>query len=144
MAAEKSRKSGTSSQKDSELDIEQKELDGHNSDNRQKPRSSARSLPKEEMSLHSQGDKTKSNKNSVFSKTSSVRRVPNLMLKAQLEQEKLQARLTELKQREIADLQEDFARKARTAEKKKETTKVSSGSSLRSISPVGTIIWRKS
>ena len=54
--ADKSRKNGTSPQKDSELDDEQKELDGHNADDRQNPRKEARSLPIEEISIHSQGD----------------------------------------------------------------------------------------
>ena len=76
----------------------------------------------------------------MISKTSSARRVLDLEIKALKEQEKLQARLTELKQKEIADLQEELARKARIAEKEIERAKLSSsrGSSLRSISPVGT------
>ena len=76
----------------------------------------------------------------MISKTSSARRVLDLEIKALKEQEKLQAHLTELKQKEIADLQEELARKARIAEKEIERAKVSSsrGSSLRSISPVGT------
>ena len=76
----------------------------------------ARSLPIEKMSLHSQGGKNKSNKTSVISKTSSVRRILDLEIKALKQQEELQARLTELKQKEIADLQEELARKARIAE----------------------------
>ena len=76
----------------------------------------------------------------MISKTTSARRVLDLEIKALKEQEELQARLTELKQKEIADLQEELARKARIAEKEIERAKVSSsrGSSLRSISPVGT------
>ena len=60
------------------------------------------------------------------------------------EQEELQTRLEKLgleaKQKEIADLQEELARKAKIAEKEIERAKVSSccGSSFRSISPVGT------
>ena len=50
------------------------------------------------QTLASQGDKPKSNKTSVFSKTSSVRRIPDLKIKTLKEQEELQARLTELNQ----------------------------------------------
>ena len=93
------------------------------------------------MSIDSQGDKTKSIKTSVFSRTSKVRRILDLEIKALKEQEELQARLTELKQKEIADLQEELARKARITEKEIERAKVSSsrGSSLRSMSPVRTL-----
>ena len=61
--------------------------------------------------MHSLSGKTKSNKTSVFSKTSSARQVLNLELKALKEQEELQTRLTKLKQKEIADLKEEIARK---------------------------------
>ena len=60
------------------------------------------------------------------------------------EQEELQARLEKLrregKEIETGDMQEEFARKARIAEKEIERAKVSSscGSSFRSISSVGT------
>ena len=120
--------------------MSKKAHDGHNADDSQEPRNGARSLPIEELSIHSRGDKAKSNKTSVLSKTSSVRRILYLEIKALKEQEELQARLTELKQKEIADLQEELARKARIAEKEIERAKVSSscGSSFRSISPVGT------
>ena len=140
VAADKSSKNGTSPQKEPQPDDEQKAHDGHNADDSQEPRNGARSLPIEELSIHSRGDKAKSNKTSVFSKTSSVRRILDLEIKALKEQEELQARLTELKQKEIADLQEELARKARIAEKEIERAKVSSscGSSFRSISPVGT------
>ena len=47
----------------------QKELDAHNAEERQEPRNVAKSLQKEELSIHSQSDKTKSNENPVFSKT---------------------------------------------------------------------------
>ena len=46
-----------------------------------------------------------------------MRRVPDLELKALKEQEELQAPLTKLKKMEKADLQEEWARKARIAEK---------------------------
>ena len=76
----------------------------------------------------------------MFSKASSVRRILDLERKALKEQEELQARLTERKRKEIADLQEELARNARIAGKEIERAKVSNscGSSLRSISPVGT------
>ena len=92
------------------------------------------------MSIYSQGDKTKRNKTSLISKTSSARRVLHLELKTLKEQEELRARLTQLKQKEIADVQEELAHKAKIAEKEIEMAKVSSscGSSFRSISPVGT------
>ena len=140
VAADKSSKNGTSPQKEPQPDDEQNEHDGHNADDSQEPRNGARSLPIEELSIHSRSERAKSNKTSVISKTSSARRVLDLEIKALKEQEKLQARLTELKQKEIADLQEELARKARIAEKEIERAKVSSsrGSSLRSISPVGT------
>ena len=138
--ADKSSKNCTSPQKEPRPDDEQKEDDGHIADDSQEPRNRARSLQIEEMSIDSQGDKTKSNKTSLISKTSSARRVLHLELKALKEQEELQARLTQLKQKEIADLQEELARKAKIAEKEIEMAKVSSscGSSFRSISPVGT------
>ena len=140
VAADKSSKNGTSPQKEPQPDDEQKERDGHNAEDSHEPRNGARSLPIEELSIHSRSERAKSNKTSVISKTSSARRVLDLEIKALKEQEKLQARLTELKQKEIADLQEELARKARIAEKEIERAKVSSsrGSSLRSISPVGT------
>ena len=138
-AADKSSKKGTSPQKEPEPDDEQKELDGWSADDRQEPRNRARSLQIEELSIHSNGDRTKSNKTAVMSISSSARRVFDLELNALKEQEELQARPTELKQKEIADLQEELARKARIAEKEIERAKASSscGSSLRSISPVG-------
>ena len=138
--ADKSSKNCTSPQKEPQPDNEQKEHDGLNADDSQEPRNGARSLPIEELSLHSRSERAKSNKTSVFSKTSSVRRILDLEIKALKEQEELQARLTELKQKEIADLQEELARKARIAEKEIQRAEVSSsrGSSLRSISPVGT------
>ena len=84
--------------------------------------SEARSLPIEALGMHSRSDKTKSNKTSVISKTSSARRVLHLKIKALKEQEELQTRLEKLrreaKEIEIADMQEELARKARIAEKK--------------------------
>ena len=140
-AADKFSKNGTSSQKETQPDNEQKGYDdGHIADDRREPRKRARSLQLEEMSIDSQGDKTKSNKTSVISKTSSARRVLHLELKALKEQDELQTRLTQLKQMEIADLQKELVRKAKIAEKEIQIAQASSscGSSLRSISPVGT------
>ena len=140
-AADKFSKNGTSSQKETQPDDEQKRHDdGHIADDRREPRNRARSVQLEEMSIDSQGDKTKSNKTSVISKTSSARRVLHLELIALKEQEELQARLTQLKQMEIANLQEELVRKAKIAEKEKQIAQASSscGSSFRSISPVGT------
>ena len=138
-AADKSSKKGTSPQKEPEPDDEQKELDGRSAEDRQDPRKGARSLQVEELSIHSQGNKTKSNKTSVISKTSSARRVMHLELKALKEQEELQKRLEKLereaKQMEIADLQEELVRKAKIAEKEIQIAQASSscGFSLRSI-----------
>ena len=103
-AADKSSTKGISPQKESEPDDEQKELDGHNADDGQEREKGTRSLPIEELSIHSRSKRTKSNKTSVISKTSSARRVLDLEIKALKEQEELQARLTELKQKEIAEL----------------------------------------
>ena len=138
--ADKSSKNCTSPQKEPQPDDEKTEDNGHNADDGQEREEGTRSLPIEELSIHSRSKRTKSNKTSVISNTSSARRVLDLEIKALKEQEELQARLTELKQKEIADLQEELARKARIAEKEIERAKVSSsgGSSLRSISPVGT------
>ena len=143
-AADKSSKNGTSPQKEPQPDDEQKEHDGHNAEDNQEPRNGARSLPIEELSIHSRSERAKSNKTSVISKTSSARRVLHLELKALMEQEELQSRLEKLrretkqKEMEIADLQGEVARKARIAEKEIELAKFSSscGTSLRSISPV--------
>ena len=79
----------TSPQKDKEVDYELTELDGHNKDDSQEPRNGLRSQPIEELSIHSQGDKTKSNKTSVFSKTSSVSRVLDFELNALKEQRRI-------------------------------------------------------
>ena len=144
VAADKSSKNGTSPQKEPQPDDEQKEHDGHNAEDSQEPRNGARSLPIEELSIHSRSERAKSNKTSVISKTSSARRVLHLELKTLKEQEDLQSRLEKLgretkqKEMEIADLQGEVARKARIAEKEIELAKFSSscGTSLRSISPV--------
>ena len=134
----------TSPQKEPEPDEELKEDNGHNSDDSQERNKCARSLPIEELSIHSRSKRTKSNKTSVISKSSSARRVLDLELNALKEQEEMQSRLEKLRrnaeQNEIADLQEKLARKAKIVEKEIERTKVSSicGSSFRSISPVGT------
>ena len=151
VAADKSSKNGTSPQKEPQPDDEQNEHDGHNADDSQEPRNGARSLPIEELSIHSRSERAKSNKTSVISKTSSARRVMHLELKALKEHEELQKRLEKLereakqlereaKEKEIADLQEEVARRARIAEKEIEMAKVPSscGSSFRSISPVET------
>ena len=84
-------------QKELEPDDEQKALEAHGADESQEQRNGARSLQIKELSIHSQGDKTKSNKTSEFSKTSSVRRILDLELKALREQEDLQARPDELR-----------------------------------------------
>ena len=146
-AADKSSKNGTSPRKEPQSNHEQKRHDdGHNADDRQEPKNGASSLPIDELSIHSRSKRTKSNKTSVISKTSSARRVLHLELKALKEQEELQSRLEKLgretkqKEMEIADLQGEVARKARIAEKEIELAKFSSscGTSFRSISPVGT------
>ena len=143
-AADKSSRNGTSPQKEPEPDEEQKEDNGHNADDSQERNKCARSLPIDELSIHSRSKRTKSNKTSVISKTSSARRVLDLELNALKEQEELQSRLEKLRrnaeQNEIADLQEKLARKAKIAEKEIELAKVlsSCGSSFRSISPVET------
>ena len=109
-AADKSSKNGTPPQKEPQPDNEQNEDNGHNADDRQEPRNRARSLQVEELSIHSHGNRTKSNKTSVMSKSSSARRVIDLELNALKEQEELQSRLEKLRrdaeQNEIADLQE--------------------------------------
>ena len=144
VAADKHSKNGTSPQKEPQPENELKEHDGHNADDNQEPRNGARSLPIEELSIHSRSKRTKSNKTSVISKSSSARRVIDLELNALKEQEELQSRLEKLRrdaeQNEIADLQEKFAHKAKIAEKEIERAKLSSscGYSFRSISPVGT------
>ena len=144
VAADKSSRNGTSPQKEPEPDEEQKEDNGHNADDSQERNKCARSFPIEELSIHSRSKRTKSNKTSVISKTSSARRVFDLELNALKEQEELQSRLEKLRrnaeQNEIADLQEKLARKAKIAEKEIEMAKVPSGcgSSFRSISPVET------
>ena len=151
-AADKSSKNGTSPQKEPQSDNEQKRHDdGHNADDRQEPRNGASSLPIDELSIHSRSKRTKSNKTSVISKTSSARRFLNLELKSLKEQEELQTRLEKLRreanevkiaslQDEMVSLQEEMARKAKIAEKELQMAQVSSsdGSSFRSISPVGT------
>ena len=148
-AADKSK--GTSPQKEPEPDEKQKEDNGHNADDSQERNKCARSLPIEELSIHSRSKRTKSNKTSVISKTSSARRVLDFELNALKEQEELQSRLEKLRreanevkiaslQDEMVSLQEEMARKAKIAEKELQMAQVSSsdGSSFRSISPVGT------
>ena len=143
--ADKSRKNCTSPQKEPQPDDEQ------NADVAQEREKGTRSLPIEELSIHSRSKRTKSNKTSVISKTSSARRVLDLEIKALKEQEELQTRLEKLRreanevkiaslQDEMVSLQEEMARKAKIAEKERQMAQVSSsdGSSFRSISPVGT------
>ena len=67
-AVDKSGKSGTSPPKDSKLDDAQKEHNGHSVDGSQDPRNRCRSLPIEELSIHSQGDKIKTNNTSSILK----------------------------------------------------------------------------
>ena len=92
-------------------------------------RSEPGSFQIEELCKRSQLVETRSNGSSVISKTSSARRVQVLKIKAFKEQEKIQNRLEKLKleakqlereekEKEIADLHEQLARKARIAEKK--------------------------
>ena len=52
-AADKSSKNGTSSRKEPEPDDEQKENDGYNADDSHERQNVARSLPIEELSIHS-------------------------------------------------------------------------------------------
>ena len=81
----------------------------------------------------------------MISKTSSARRVLYLKVKALKEHEELQSRVEKLKreaiQREIADLHEVLARKARIADIKGEMAEASScrGTSFRSISRVDSL-----
>ena len=151
VAADKSSKNGTSSQKEPQPDNEQKEHDDHSADDRQEPRNRASSVQIEELSNYSRSERAKSNKTSVISKTSSARRVLDLELKALKEQEEFQTRLQKLRreanevkiaslQDEMVGLLEEMARKAKIAEKELQMAQVSSsgGSSFRSISPVGT------
>ena len=105
-------------------------------------RSELESLQIEELGKHPQLAEIRSNRSSVISKTSSARRVFYSKTKAQKEQEELQTRLKKLKreaiEREIADLHEELARKARIAEKEREIAEVSSsqGTSFPSVSSV--------
>ena len=122
-----------------------------NADGNREPQNVARSWPIEAMSIHSQGGKNKRNKTTVISKASTARRVMHLEREALKEPEELHKGLEKLereakqlkpeaKEKEISDLQEEVARKARIAEKEREMAIVSSscGSSFRSISPVET------
>ena len=106
VTADKSSTNGTSPQKEPQPDNEQKEHDGHNADDSREPQNAARSLPIEEMSIHSQGGKNKSNKTSVISKTSSARRVMHLDLKTLKEHEELQKPLEKL-EREAKQLERE-------------------------------------
>ena len=149
VAADKSSRNDTSTQKEPEPDEEQKEDNGYNADDRQEPRNGASSLPIDELSIHLRSKRTKSNKTSVISKTSSARRFLDLELKSLKEQEELQTRLEKLRreanevkiaslQDEMVSLQEEMARKAKIAEKEREIAEVSSsqGTSFPSVSSV--------
>ena len=61
-ATDKSTKNGTSPQKEQQPDDEQNELDGHDADERQDPRSDAKSLQREELSIHRMVTKPKATK----------------------------------------------------------------------------------
>ena len=119
------------------------------SDKLQDQRNEPGSLQIEELCKKSQLVETRSNRSSVISETSSARRLLYLNAKALKEQEELQARLEKLareakqleggaKEKEIADLHEQLARKARIAEKGIELAEASTsqGTSFRNISPV--------
>ena len=114
VAADKSSKNDTSPQKQPQPDNEQEKHDGNNADDSQEPQNGPRSQSIQESSIHSQGDKPKSNKTSLFSKMSSVRRILDLETKTLKDQEELQTRLEKLrrgaKEIEIADLQEEEKR----------------------------------
>ena len=66
VAADKLSKNGTSPQKETQPDYEQRDDSGHNADESQEPQNGARSLPIEELSVHSRSKRTKSNKTSDF------------------------------------------------------------------------------
>ena len=110
--------------KKTQPDDEQKEHGDNKVNDSQKSMNEARSLPIEALSVHSRSDKTKSNKTSVISKTSSARQVLHLELKTLKEQEELQSRLEKLgretkqKEMEIEDLQGEVACKARIQKRK--------------------------
>ena len=69
--ADKSSRNVTSPQKEPKPDDEQNEENGHNADDGQEREKGTRSLPIEELSIHSRSKRTQSNKTSVISKTSS-------------------------------------------------------------------------
>ena len=141
-ATDKTRSCTTSPQKNQTPDDEQTIQKARKLDEDQEPESGAIFLPIEEMDISSPSGKTKSNRNSVISKTSSVRRVLRLELKSLKEQKELHRCSEELKrkgkQSEIADLQEEETRKTRMTEKKLEFAKASSSreTSFRNLSPV--------
>ena len=132
--ADKSNKNGKSPQKELTRDNEQKEHDGHNADDSSEPQNGARSLPKEEMSIGSQGGKKQKRQNfcdfnnikcktsNAFGAESSQRAEKLQKRREKLEREAKQVE-REAKEKEIADLQEEVARKARTAERKKRSRK---------------------
>ena len=112
------------------------------SDEVQGQRSETGQLEIEELGKHPKLVETRSNRSSVISKSSIDRRVLYLKVKAQKEQEELQTRLKKLKreaiEREIADLHEELARKARIAEKERQIAEAtcSQGTSFQSIASV--------
>ena len=61
-ATDKSTKNGSSPQQEQPPDDEQKELDGHDADERQDPRSDAKSQQIEELSIHRMVTKPKATK----------------------------------------------------------------------------------
>ena len=91
----------------------------------------------EVMSIHSQCEKTKRYKTSVISNTSSAIETKSFerAISTETHLEKLER---EAKQKELADLQEELARKVRNSEKEMEMSKTSNGcgSSFRRFSPV--------
>ena len=137
------------SNKERLVPLAMEKADVQKSDKVQDQRNEPGSLQIVDECKNSQLVETRSNRSSVISKTSSARRLLYLKVKALKEQEELQARLEKLareakqleggaKEKEIADLHEQLARKARIAGKGREIAEASSsqGTRFRSISPV--------
>ena len=99
------------------------------SDDFQDQKSEPESLQIEEVGKSFEIVETRSNRSSVISKTSSVRRVHYLKVKALKEREETQARLEKLRhevnESERVAFQETLARKSRIAEIERQITKVS-------------------
>ena len=104
--------------------------DYQKSDEFRNRRSDPRSLQIEELGSYSQLVETRCNRASVIPKTSNARRVLYLKVKALKKQDELQSRLEKLKraaiQREIVDLHQELAGKARIAEIEREMAEASS------------------